>query len=581
MTAHLPVTGSDLDVWGTDLNDFLAVSLDPADGTLKQAAVEAALGGSLAARSGVGPATLGAELLTNGSVLGNSTGWTLAGATYSANALHFANPADACSQAINVVAGQKYLVEFAQTPWPASDVGDYLTVALGTATGICFTGGKTGCVVTANTTGAVTFSVTATVLTVGPIALHNFSCKPIAAVTVPATQILSGAVAIADVAVDAANSNLGVGASVLGYNVDGAGLTAFGKGALDAHSTGDGLVAVGNNALGSSLSCEYSTAVGSGALAAAVNDYDCTAVGQGALQAQNGAYQNTAVGTLAGRTITTGNRNTAVGNSALDGATTASQNVAVGNHAMGRGTVTITGSFNTAVGEQSVYAITTGQKNTGVGQGALHAVTTGSGNTAVGQNAGDNITTASNNVAVGITALSTAQTVGPQTAVGYSSLANANNSSAYNTAVGAISLYNVTTGQKNTGVGDSVGAVAGKTTATGIGNTFVGYNAGPGDSSDPSYTTALGCGVTVIGSGSVAIGTDHTGAGAAAIVQDQIALGTANHHLLLKTAAAPADAALAASQFTLWLDATNGAAKLMIKAKQADGTVKTATIALA
>jgi len=50
--------------------------------------------------------------------------------------------------------------------------------------------------------------------------------------------------------------------------------------------------------------------------------------------------------------------------------------------------------------------------------------------------------------------------------------------------------------------------------------------------------------------------------------------------LLFGSKAALADAAIAASQFSLWLDDTNGAAKLMIKAKQADGTVKTAAIAL-
>jgi hypothetical protein len=45
--------------------------------------------------------------------------------------------------------------------------------------------------------------------------------------------------------------------------------------------------------------------------------------------------------------------------------------------------------------------------------------------------------------------------------------------------------------------------------------------------------------------------------------------------------AALADGSLASGDFSLWLDQTNGAAKLMVKAKQADGTVKTATIVLA
>jgi hypothetical protein len=49
-------------------------------------------------------------------------------------------------------------------------------------------------------------------------------------------------------------------------------------------------------------------------------------------------------------------------------------------------------------------------------------------------------------------------------------------------------------------------------------------------------------------------------------------------YLLVKTHAAPADAALAAGECAVWFDQTNGAAAFNIKAKQADGTVKTATI---
>ena len=49
---------------------------------------------------------------------------------------------------------------------------------------------------------------------------------------------------------------------------------------------------------------------------------------------------------------------------------------------------------------------------------------------------------------------------------------------------------------------------------------------------------------------------------------------------LITTAAVPADGSLAASQMRLWLDPTNGAGKLMIKAKTADGTVVTGSVNL-
>lgn len=51
--------------------------------------------------------------------------------------------------------------------------------------------------------------------------------------------------------------------------------------------------------------------------------------------------------------------------------------------------------------------------------------------------------------------------------------------------------------------------------------------------------------------------------------------------LVTTLAAQPADGTLAASQTTFWLDSTNGAAVLHIKAKQADGTVVGAAIPLA
>src|ERR1035437_7642363 len=45
MTPRLPVVGADLGAWGTIINYYLGASHN-ADGTLKSAAVEAALGGS-------------------------------------------------------------------------------------------------------------------------------------------------------------------------------------------------------------------------------------------------------------------------------------------------------------------------------------------------------------------------------------------------------------------------------------------------------------------------------------------------------------------------------------------------------
>jgi hypothetical protein len=51
--------------------------------------------------------------------------------------------------------------------------------------------------------------------------------------------------------------------------------------------------------------------------------------------------------------------------------------------------------------------------------------------------------------------------------------------------------------------------------------------------------------------------------------------------IMTRRNAAPADGDLASGEMAIWLDSTNGAAKFMVKAKQADGTVRTGNVALA
>jgi hypothetical protein len=52
-------------------------------------------------------------------------------------------------------------------------------------------------------------------------------------------------------------------------------------------------------------------------------------------------------------------------------------------------------------------------------------------------------------------------------------------------------------------------------------------------------------------------------------------------YFMTRKVAAPADADLVASELSFWLDDTNGACKAMFKAKQADGTVRSGSVALA
>lgn len=145
------------------------------------------------------------------------------------------------------------------------------------------------------------------------------------------------------------------------------------------------------------------------------------------------------------------------------------------------------------------------------------------------------------------------------------------------------------------------GAVAG--TAT---NTY-GLRIGPVRASNTGATTALGLFVQGLGSsagvgqslfqGTVTINPQNAGdvslilkAPAAPTVDIFQVKDSASAilsrfdksgYFMTKKVAAPADADLTSSEMALWFDATNGAAKLMIKAKQADGTVRTGSVALA
>lgn len=87
--------------------------------------------------------------------------------------------------------------------------------------------------------------------------------------------------------------------------------------------------------------------------------------------------------------------------------------------------------------------------------------------------------------------------------------------------------------------------------------------------------------------GDVFVGKAHASGQTGALFQAESSGGTAwwkvnqNGYPIVAKTAAPADAELAAGQCAMWFDSTNGAAKAMFKAKQADGTVRTGAVNLA
>lgn len=293
------------------------------------------------------------------------------------------------------------------------------------------------------------------------------------------------------------------------------------------------------------------------ALLSNANGAGLVALGESALDSNTTAVENTALGYKAGTALTIGGFNTAVGTRSLEAAITSVQNTALGGNALRANT---TASDNTAAGFNALRSNTTGAPNTAVGSSALGLNTTGSNNTACGYLAlGANLIgsqntavgntalrqcTGSNNTAAGYNALGVSTTGGNNAALGYECLSKATTATD-NTAAGSQALSQVTTGGNNVGIGSSAGVnlVNGTfKTVVGTHNVFVGVGSSPGDASDPSSTTALGAGATVIGSGAiaigrgaaalaagaVAIGRDAAGNAATTAVQNEIRLGTAN-----------------------------------------------------
>ncbi len=202
------------------------------------------------------------------------------------------------------------------------------------------------------------------------------------------------------------------GTVALGYNaVTGVGSTVIGYYA--GANGGSYQTLLGYQALGSARSCYNMVAVGYQALQnfGIFDDHDVVAVGYQAGQNSAGGY-SIFIGSYAGQNCTSA-YNVACGTSALQNASS-QYNTAIGNLAMNT-TVAATGVGNTAVGAQTLRAITSGAINTSVGMSAGQGITTGSGNVSIGDATAANvvapafnITTQNNYISLGSTATTNA-----------------------------------------------------------------------------------------------------------------------------------------------------------------------------
>ncbi len=111
---------------------------------------------------------------------------------------------------------------------------------------------------------------------------------------------------------------------------------------------------------------------------------------------------------------------------------------------------------NTIIGLGAGNGTLTGISNTALGRDTLSALTSGSSNTMIGQGAGLSITNATNSTAIGHSALQTFITGDGNTAVGEGALNLA--TGAGNTAIGRSALLSLTTGTINLAIGLSAGS---------------------------------------------------------------------------------------------------------------------------
>lgn len=167
----------------------------------------------------------------------------------------------------------------------------------------------------------------------------------------------------------------------------------------------------------------------------------------------------------------------------------------------------ITAKNNTAIGYESLNALTKGKYNTALGSYALNLNTTGESNTALGAYAGKNITTSKYNTFVGYSA-GLNSTSSFNTAIGYKAGMGVNSQNntyigaesgptgsstgKYNVGVGDHALMSLTTGENNTALGSyalkslttgnyntAIGAYACGEVTTGSNKTCIGYKSGP------------------------------------------------------------------------------------------------------
>ena len=471
----LPVTGELSGTWGDTVNNSITSLLDSAIAgttTLSSDAdvtLTTTTGASNTSRQAILLWTAGGTVTRNITAPAQSKIYTVINASSSTQSIVLRGVGP--TTGVTIVKG-----ESAVCAWNGSD---FIKISNTSGAGVFTT-------VTASslTSGRVTYATTAGLLTDSANLLYSGTDLTVYGLTVG-----RGAGAVA--------TNTAVGASALAANTSGAQITGVGSGALQANTSGNynsafgantllaNTTGSGNNAFGGS-----DTLIGS-ALSGNTTGGSNNAFGNGALVSNTTASSNSAFGHQALNKNTTASNNTAVGYRAGYSNTSGANNVAVGTDALRSNT---SANYNTAVGYQAGYQNTSGTRNTFLGVFTGFEVSTGLSNTYVGYASGPNGTasTGSYNTAVGDSSLFANNTGAQNTAMGYQALTDIT-TGVNNTAIGFQAGF-VATGSDNTLLGRS----AGYTLVGGTGNTFLGYGA-RGSSASPVAQITIG--YDVVGQG--------------------------------------------------------------------------------
>ena len=221
-----------------------------------------------------------------------------------------------------------------------------------------------------------------------------------------------------------------------------------------------------------------------------------------------GSSSNIALGQSALVSNTDGTGNVAIGGSALGNNTEGISNVALGGSALYNNTI---GSNNIAIGAAAMYWSTESENNVAIGANVMSSAfgyAPGSYNTAIGnESLRSGGFTGNSNVAIGYAAAYEDTTGSHNVAIGFESLRN-NSTGLYNTSVGSGALRHGNSitvqlgGSQMTALGYGAGRYRGTGTSaltTGTGGIYIGYQA---RGSTLAQTNEIVIGVNALGLGS-------------------------------------------------------------------------------